>query len=90
MIYAVLGNSQGKNTYPLATKVQGVLDGPYQGYKVVVLNGTMIDGVYEKTGAYCPIRYEIPTAKKNPRRGLPINLQKGSTPWSHLPPRRKP
>lgn len=85
MIYAVLGNTCGQMRYP---EVRPDLPEGFPGFKVVILNGTMIDGVHERTGPYCPIRYQAPPPKKA-RRGASIVLEKDRIPWSHLPPSRK-
>lgn len=44
------------------------------GYKPVVLNGVITDGVYSKTGPYCPVRYEPEPDK---RRAVIIPPPKG-------------
>jgi hypothetical protein len=89
MIYAVYSSGHGKTYYPL---VSSILKKPPPG-KPVVLNGMMDVGMpYEKTGPYCPIRYEAPPGMrgKKPGRGQQIQIQpKAEIPWSHKPPPRK-
>lgn len=83
MIYAIFSGNGGNNQYvPVA---QALTKAP-KGKKIVVLNGTMTEGVYEKTSPYCPIRYEDPKAGGSLRK--PIFLEKNTIPWSHLPPKR--
>lgn len=83
MIYAVYHHS-GKNYYP---RVDSILGKKPEGAPVV-LNGIMGDQGYEKTGPYCPIRYEAPPNARAKKRNPNSEIRLGpKTNWAHNPPR---